>query len=261
MMPRRRPSDPPLTARGSLRWAVVEPMLAGLRPRTVLELGCGVGAVGARIARHADYTGVEPDLGTSQIAATRVEPRGGRVLHGDAGILLWGTTYDVVCAFEVLEHIEDDAAALAAWLKHLRHGGHVVVSVPEDPERFGPSDVQVGHFRRYTEESLRGLLQGAGLEVVQLVHYGWPLGYLLEAVSHRAATRALAAEAAEAGGEPGAADGMDDEPGRRAVGSGGWLQPGAVAGAVLKLGVTPFTSIQGRRSDRGTGLIALAQRP
>ncbi len=74
----------------------------------------------------------------------------------------------------------------------MRRGGHVVLSVPEDPDRFGPSDVQVGHFRRYTEESLSEVLTGAGLEVTKVQHYGWPLGYLLEAVSHRAAKRALA---------------------------------------------------------------------
>ncbi len=194
MRPHLPAGDPPLTARGALRWAVVEPLLAGLHPSTVLELGCGVGSVGARIARHARYTGVEPDLASSRIAAGRIGPRGGTVLHGDAGVLPWGTRYDVVCAFEVLEHIEDDGGALRVWLKHLRPGGHLVVSVPEDPDRFGPSDVQVGHHRRYTEQSLAALLTGAGLEVSVLRHYGWPLGYLLESVSHRAAARALARE-------------------------------------------------------------------
>jgi SAM-dependent methyltransferase len=255
MSPHLPSTDPPLTARGSLRWAVVEPLLAGLRPTSVLEIGCGQGAVGARIARHAAYTGIEPDLASSAVAAARISPRGGTVLHGDSRILPWGSMYDVVCAFEVLEHIEDERAALRAWVSHTRKGGHVVLSVPEDPDRFGPSDVQVGHFRRYTESSLTAALTEAGLEDVQVQHYGWPLGYLLEAVSHRAAKRALAS-----GHEP--AESADDRsPGRRAVGSGGWLQPGAVAGAVLRVGVRPFAQVQGRRTDKGTGLIAQARRP
>jgi SAM-dependent methyltransferase len=244
--PRR--TDPPLTARGSLRWAVVEPLLASLRPVTVLEFGCGQGAVGARIARHARYTGVEPDEASYAVAAARITPRGGTVLHGDAGVLPWGTTYDVVCAFEVLEHIDDDQAALRSWLKHLRKGGQVVVSVPEGPERFGPSDVQVGHHRRYTEQSLTAVLTAAGLEVQQVVHYGWPLGYLLERVSNRAAARAIAGGAA------------DEDAAERSAGSGRWLQPGALTGAALRLGVTPFAAVQGRRTDRGTGLVAVARR-
>jgi SAM-dependent methyltransferase len=244
-------SDPPLSARGSLRWAVVEPLLAGLRPATVLEIGCGQGAVGARIARHATYTGVEPDDASAELAASRVQPRGGTILHGDVGVLPWGVTYDVVCAFEVLEHMEDDADALARWVKHVRRGGHVVLSVPEDPTRFGPADVHVGHYRRYTEDSLRGVLAGAGLDDVRLTHYGWPVGYLLEAASHRSARRDLRAE-----NDPEA-----EPPSRRAVGSGGWRQPGALAGRVVALAATPFASVQSRRPDKGTGLVAVARRP
>jgi SAM-dependent methyltransferase len=267
MKPHLPASDPPLTARGTLRWAVVEPLLAGLKPATVLEIGCGQGGVGARIARHASYTGVEPDQASADLAAARVTPRGGTVLHGDSGVIPWGRTYDVVCAFEVLEHIEDDAAALRTWRTHVRKGGHIVLSVPEDPDRFGPSDLQVGHFRRYTEESLTEVLTAAGFDSPQVQHYGWPLGYLLEAVSHRAARRALAGEDDHAGhGGGGDADGdgdggAEEAPGRRAVGSGGWLQPGAVAGRLLKLGTTPFAAVQARRTDKGTGLVAVARRP
>ncbi len=245
MRPPLPAADPPLTARGSLRWGVVEPLLAGLHPATVLEIGCGQGAVGARIARHATYIGVEPDDASYAVAAGRVTPRGGTVLHGDATVLPWGRKYDVVCAFEVLEHIEDDLGALRTWLGHLRKGGHVVVSVPEGPERFGPSDVLVGHHRRYTGESLRALLGGAGLEVTEVVHYGWPLGYLLERVSNRAAGAASAQAPAE----------------QRSAGSGRWLQPGRVAGLAVRLGVVPFVALQGRRPEEGTGLVAVARRP
>ena len=251
MKPHLPEVDPPLSARGALRWAVVEPLLAGLRPSTVLEVGCGQGAVGARIARHASYTGVEPDHASWEVARHRVEPHGGSVLHGDWGVIPWGRTYDVVCAFEVLEHMPDDAAALRGWVKHARKGGHVVVSVPEDPDRFGPSDVHVGHYRRYTEESLRSVLEGALLDSVELVHYGWPVGYLLEAASHRAARRALRSEA----------QGRAEDPGARSVGSGAWRQPGALAGRVLQLGTAPFAAVQARRPDKGTGLVAVARRP
>jgi SAM-dependent methyltransferase len=235
----------------------VEPLLAGLHPASVLELGCGQGAVGARIARHAQYTGVEPDQASYDVAVGRIGPLGGTVLHGDAGVLPWGRTYDVVCAFEVLEHIEDDVGALRTWLTHLRKGGHVVVSVPEGPERFGPSDVQVGHHRRYTEQTLVELLEAAGLGVERVVHYGWPLGYLLERVSNRAADRALA----DPPSDPDSDDAAGDQAEHRSAGSGRWLQPGALTGAVLRVGVTPFAALQGHRPERGTGLVAVARRP
>jgi SAM-dependent methyltransferase len=242
-------TDPPLSARGALRWSVVEPLIAGLRPTTVLEVGCGQGAVGARIAKHTSYTGIEPDPASYEIARTRVEARGGTVLLGDSGAIPWGRTYDVVCAFEVLEHMPDDAAALGRWVVHARKGGHVVLSVPEDPDRFGPADVHVGHYRRYTEDSLRAVLAGAGLDDIRLVHYGWPVGYLLEAASHRSARRALRRE------------GSSQAPSERSVGSGAWRQPSGLAGRVLQLGTTPFAAIQARRPGKGTGLVAVARRP
>jgi len=45
--------------------------------------------------------------------------------------------YDMVCAFEVLEHLKRDEAALRDWITLVRPGGHLVLSVPAGPERFG----------------------------------------------------------------------------------------------------------------------------
>lgn len=67
--------------------------------------------------------------------------------------------YDVVsrimvCAFEVLEHIEDDKEALAERVTDVRPGGQLVLSVPAFQERFEPMDRHAGHFRRYSPEEL-----------------------------------------------------------------------------------------------------------
>jgi SAM-dependent methyltransferase len=249
MTPSRPTPGPPLTARGTLRWAVVEPLLAELGPRSVLEFGCGQGGAGARIARHAAYTGVEPDAASYEVALARIAPLGGRVLHGDAGVLPWGTQYDLICSFEVLEHLEDDQAALRAWTAHLRPGGHVVVSVPEGPERFGPSDEQVGHLRRYTRESLGELLDSAGLEVERIRLYGWPLGAALEAASNRAAARA------------GFSAGSTASAAERTAGSGRLRQPRGLAARALRIGARPFATVSRMSTERGIGLIGVARLP
>jgi SAM-dependent methyltransferase len=94
--------------------------------------------------------------------------------------------FDVVCAFEVLEHIEDDADALSLWARHLRPGGSIVVSVPQGHERFSEGDARLGHFRRYDPPALAGRLRDAGLVNVETVVYGSPWGNVQEAIRHAA---------------------------------------------------------------------------
>ena len=210
--------------RAWLRYDVVERVLAGLRPRTVLELGCGQGSMGARLARRAEYVGVEPDPTSFALARTRVGAAGGAVVQGDHTAVPAGSSYDLVCAFEVLEHMRDDAAVLAEWTRFVRPGGHLMLSVPAFQRRFGPMDERVGHYRRYGPEELAARLVERRAERPRVTVYGWPLGYLLEAVRNRADRPKLAAgrpvvPAGTDGGErphvPGArAGGRPGGPGR-----------------------------------------------
>jgi SAM-dependent methyltransferase len=243
-----RIAEPPLAPRARLRWTVVRRIVADLAPRSILELGCGLGGVGMSLARTAPYTAAEPDGQCWAVAHERITPLGGQVIHGDHTAVAAGQTYDLVCAFEVLEHIDDDAGALAEWLPLVRPGGHLLLSVPADPQRFGPSDVLAGHYRRYTADQLRQRLVDAGAVDVSVRHYGWPLGYLLDSVRNRlsAGKVAAAAETAEA----------------RTSTSGRLFQPrSALMGGVIRTGVAPFAALQRLRPGVGPGLIALARRP
>src|SRR6266540_2188091 len=155
---------PPLTFSASLRYDLVRRTLQDLSGiESVLEIGAGEGAVGARLAQTYRYVGVEPDPEASAVARTRVEPSGGQVVCGDVSALDPGAVFDLVCAFEVLEHVERDAETLATWAARVRPGGWVMLSVPPFQRRFGPSDRAVGHFRRYEPEQMRELLLGTGL--------------------------------------------------------------------------------------------------
>jgi SAM-dependent methyltransferase len=68
----------------------------------------------------------------------------------------------------VLEHIEDDSAALRAVVSALEPGGEVVVLVPAHPALFGRLDREFGHFRRYTRDSLRQLIRDAGADLTSM---------------------------------------------------------------------------------------------
>jgi SAM-dependent methyltransferase len=230
----------------TLRWAAVRPILDRLSPSRVLEIGCGQGGFGARIAKQANYLGVESDSQSCSVAAKRVEQVGGRVVHGDVSLVDVNEKFDLVCAFEVVEHIEDDVAALSDWLKWLSPGGSILVSVPAWPDRFGPCDTLVGHYRRYTPSQLDATLTTAGCVEVEHTLYGWPLGFVTEPLRDLIARRrSVAAE--------------QDSMSVGTAGSGRFLQPNRAVGLAVRIGTVPFAAMQKRHSTAGVGLIGIGR--
>jgi SAM-dependent methyltransferase len=236
---------PPLSPMATLRWSVVRGILKQLQPRRVLEIGCGQGGFGARLATRYEYVGVEPDEQSSTVARDRIEPVGGQVLYGTSDLIPEDDRFDLVCAFEVIAHLEDDADALVDWSSRVAPGGAILVSVPAWPVRYGPMDKLVGHYRRYTPEQLDEVLRKTGATDVWHVLYGWPLGYLLEAVRNRIAQRRGTAS--------------EDSMQARSATSGRLLQPKRAAGAVVGTGVAPFTVVQRLRPTTGTGAVGVAR--
>lgn len=237
----------PLTPMATLRFDLINRVLADISPDTILELGCGQGAAGARLTDRARYVGVEPDPQSCAVAQRRLAGRG-EVLAGDHTSVPAGSVYDLVCAFEVLEHIEHDEKVLAEWVELVRPGGHLLLSVPAWPGRFGPMDTAVGHFRRYSPADLTGVLERAGLTEVRVMLYGWPLGYMLEFTRERVARRRSHTTEEQSVAE-------------RTAGSGRLFQPSAMIGRAVRAGTLPFVYLQRLVPDHGTGIVAVASRP
>jgi SAM-dependent methyltransferase len=237
----------PLTIFGSLRWHIVRRIVTEIQPDTILELGCGLGAFGERLARLANYTGVEPDETSFAAAHERISVHRGTVLHGDHRIVPAGSTYDLVCCFEVLEHMEDDKGMLAEWAELVRPGGHIMLSVPAFQDRFGPYDEQVGHYRRYSPEQMRELLAGAGLTGIRTHLYGWPLGNLLDVVRNRSAARRRREIEGTSTHE-------------RTLASARTFRFGGALGKATEALTIPFRELYRLTPNRGTGLVAVARR-
>jgi SAM-dependent methyltransferase len=234
---------PPLTPMARLRYDRIRALLPS-SAQSVLEIGCGEGAVGYRLAQRYRYVGLEPDEQSRAVARQRVGVHG-EVRAADVSTLV-GEQYDVVCAFEVLEHIEDDRAALASWLSHVSPGGHLLLSVPAYASRFSHTDEVVGHCRRYEPADLDALLRDVGLADVQLSLYGAPLGYLIESVRNRVFARTSAEEPRE----------------QRTAASGRLMQPrNSLVGNAIGLGVAPFAVVQRAFPSRGIGIVARGRRP
>lgn len=132
----------------------------------VLEVGAGIGATTKTLCRgeHARWVCLEPDPGQAgQIEAlTRAGqlPKCCEVRAGTVADLAADEEFDTVLYIDVLEHIEDDRgeAALASGL--LRRGGHLIVLSPAHPWLYTTFDAAVGHYRRYTKESLAAVIPG-----------------------------------------------------------------------------------------------------
>ena len=238
---------PPLTTNAWLRFDAIKHGFATAAPRSVLEIGTGSGALATWIAARYDYTGIELDDTSRATTAVRLAAGGrGRVLAELAAVD--GETFDAVCAFEVLEHIDDDAKALAQWREHLRDGGWLMLSVPAHSRKYGPWDTLAGHVRRYDRTAFTSLLTDAGFGIVSLRSYGAGLGQLLEMARNQVARRrdASAPETLE----------------QRTSESGRLLQPHSSPLSLVYAAVAaPFRVVQApfARSDTGTGYVLLAR--
>ena len=239
---------PPLTLNAWLRYDLIERTLSGLEGiESILEVGAGRGALGARLATRYRYVGIEPDE-LSCDAAKEVLGRlgSGEMVCGEVSALPEDAVFDAVCAFEVLEHIEDDAAALRSWRERLRPGGRLLMSVPLYQRRYAAADRFVGHFRRYDPEPLGELLRETGYADVRLQTFGFPLGHVLEK------SRNLLARVAK----------PDESQEERTGASGRRFQPSGRAGLATQALSAPFRYAQRPFYDTrlGAGLFAVARR-
>src|SRR5262245_24198195 len=175
------------------RWTVLRELRAVPRGRLV-EIGCGAGDLANRLIDEGfDASCVETSDAARTAAGARFAAAGRDVpLATDLAEL--DGTFDLILACEVLEHIEDDHNALRSWAARLSPGGRVLLTVPAHPERFGPSDVWAGHFRRYRRGDLERLARQAGLSVNRLICFGFPLGNLVEPIRNRVNARRLRQE-------------------------------------------------------------------
>jgi SAM-dependent methyltransferase len=239
----------PLSPNARLRYDVLQRLLEPIEDaRSFLEIGCGQGGLATLLAEHFDYVAYEPDTVSFGVARDRLRRIGrGHVFNQPLPDHV-DRTYEIVGAFEVLEHMEDDVATLGAWVRWIAPGGHLLLSVPAHPKRFGPGDEYGGHFRRYTRRGLESILTEAGLINVEILIYGFPLGYLLESTRNRILARRMKAAPAS--------------PMARTAGSGRILQLSGRLAPLVWAATLPFRYMQRpfERGNLGIGFVVRAER-
>ena len=136
--------------------------------QTLLEVGCGTGIVLSRVRAdlpHLRLTGGDLLPVALEIARDRVPDA--TFAQIDVRSLPFAGEFDVVCALDVLEHVDEDSLALEQVSRALRPGGGIIVSVPQHMWLWSAADEYGRHRRRYSRRQLAGLLDGAGFDVVR----------------------------------------------------------------------------------------------
>ncbi|HVI90879.1 MAG TPA: class I SAM-dependent methyltransferase [Dongiaceae bacterium] len=141
-------------------------------PRTarILEIGAGTGGNLAMLSRYGSVDGIEHDPEARRLAAQKSPIP---LLEGSLPdrLPVGRGTYDLICMFDVLEHIADDQAALAAIRHVMKPGGRLILTVPAYRWLWSAHDIQLHHFRRYTAASLRDVASRAGFRCTRVSYF------------------------------------------------------------------------------------------
>lgn len=136
----------------------------------ILEIGCGTGHNLAMLSGFGHVDGLELD---DEAAALSEKRLGRKVMRSPLPELgeVPDASYDLVGAFDVIEHIDDDRAALAAIATKLKPGGTFVMTVPAHPWMWTAHDVANHHKRRYSKRALRALVEGSPLRLHRIGYF------------------------------------------------------------------------------------------
>jgi SAM-dependent methyltransferase len=147
----------------------------------ILNAGCGAGSLTLRLLEAGlDVTSVDASAAfvarLREEVAARHPGRPAPVHEGDLHALAHADgSFDGAVCGEVLEHLDDDRAAMAEIARVLAPGGVLVASVPANPWRYDWLDHWAGHRRRYTPAGLEAPLREAGFAEVRVEPWGFPL--------------------------------------------------------------------------------------
>ncbi len=151
------------------------------RPK-ILEIGCGTGGNLDLLSQFGHTSGMEFNETARRIALKKTNNRY-TIKAGQCPdtIPFAKQSFDVICLFDVLEHIRDDKGTLIAISKLLKKNGTILVTVPAYQWLWGPHDDVVHHKRRYSRPMLRQTIRDAGLSTIKISYFNtilFPLAVL-----------------------------------------------------------------------------------
>jgi len=181
-------------ARRTIIRTVIDRMIDLPDAPRILEAGCGTGGNLGMLGAYGTVRAFELD---HDVRATATQKSGVAVAEGALpGPLPFKTeAFDLIGLFDVLEHVEDHEASLAALRSKLATDGRILMTVPAFPWLWSAHDKRHHHFRRYTRRSLGTVANAAGLRVERSFYFNSALFPV--AVAGRAIKSALRSDAVD----------------------------------------------------------------
>ncbi len=137
-----------------------------------LEMGCGTGFVLSGIQKEFPKTMIYgSDMFTKGLDFAKTRISNATLFQMDARRIPFEEEFDVVGAFDILEHIEEDELVIAQIFKSLKKKGGVILTVPQYKWLWSPQDELAQHKRRYARIELMTKMENAGFKVIFISSY------------------------------------------------------------------------------------------
>jgi SAM-dependent methyltransferase len=157
-------------ARRQILEALIHRTIRPPKDARILEIGCGTGHNLEMLGNFGRVDAIELDDESRAIAEKRL----GRSIVSARLPELAGipdARYDLIAALDVIEHIDEDAPAIAAIAGKLKPGGKFIMTVPAHPWMWSAHDVVNHHKRRYSKTALRRLIEESPLKLDKLGYF------------------------------------------------------------------------------------------
>lgn len=147
-----------------------------------LDAGCGTGFLSLHLASKG-WEGKALDFSPAAIAQThRLLTKFPQIEVEEKSFFDETAIYRTIFLWDILEHLEDDVAALEKAAALLPPGGHLLLSLPSNPREWRWDDEFYGHFRRYTVTEARTKIRQAGLKPLVLWDVSYPIFWAMRRI-------------------------------------------------------------------------------
>jgi len=136
----------------------------------ILDIGCGTGFVSYNI-KNMGYSVDCLDIFLEAIKFCMKRNAGNDYYIVNLYSMPFIRHYDLICAFDVIEHIDDDCKVLKNIHSALKKDGQLLITVPANKKLWSKIDIYSGHKRRYSKEELRKKTEDAGFEIIRVSYF------------------------------------------------------------------------------------------